>query len=104
MLLVLQTCGKYIHRTLKNSSMIISNLIGPAEQMSLANHPIKGFYFLVGDGPLSLEITIVSYVGKVRAAFNMEKGVIDPQKLKSCMENALQMILNDSHKHMSLNI
>ena len=52
MLLVLQTCGKYIHRTLKNSSMIISNLIGPAEQMSLANHPIKGFYFLVGDGPL----------------------------------------------------
>ncbi|KAL6273546.1 hypothetical protein ACE6H2_024238 [Prunus campanulata] len=95
-----EACGKFIHRTLKNTSMLISNLIGPVEQMSLANHPIKGLYFVVGGGPLGFEVTMVSYMGKVRVAFKMEKGVIDPQKLKSCMENALQMILNDSHEHI----
>ncbi|XP_008246217.1 PREDICTED: uncharacterized protein LOC103344399, partial [Prunus mume] len=42
-----EASSRYIHRTLKNSSMVISNMIGPVEQMSLANHPIKGFYFLV---------------------------------------------------------
>lgn len=26
--------------------MSISNLIGPVEQMTLNNHPIKGFYFV----------------------------------------------------------
>ncbi|KAL6286541.1 hypothetical protein ACE6H2_010931 [Prunus campanulata] len=49
------------------------------------------------------DITIVSYMGKVRLAFKMEKGIIDPQKLKSCMENALDMIVKDSNKNPKLN-
>lgn len=43
-----------------------------------------------------LDVTIVSYMGKVRVAFKMEKGLIDPQKFKSCMENAFEMILKAS--------
>ncbi|XP_008229085.1 PREDICTED: O-acyltransferase WSD1-like [Prunus mume] len=98
-----EASSRYIHRTLKNSSMVISNMIGPVEQMSLANHPIKGFYFLVPGLPQGFDITIVSYMGKVRLAFKMEKGIIDPQKLKSCMENALDMIVKDSNKNPKLN-
>ncbi|ONI17153.1 hypothetical protein PRUPE_3G140700 [Prunus persica] len=98
-----EASSRYIHRTLKNSSMVISNMIGPVEQMSLANHPIKGFYFLVPGLPQGFDITIVSYMGNVRLAFKMEKGIIDPQKLKSCMENALDMIVKDSNKNPNLN-
>ncbi|KAH0983390.1 hypothetical protein GBA52_010567 [Prunus armeniaca] len=98
-----EASSRYIHRTLKNSSMVISNMIGPVEQMSLANHPIKGFYFLVPGLPQGFDITIVSYMGKVRLAFKMEKGIIDPQKLKSCMENALDIIVKDSNKNPKLN-
>ncbi|XP_016648928.1 PREDICTED: O-acyltransferase WSD1-like [Prunus mume] len=98
-----EASSRYIHRTLKNSSMVISNMIGPVEQMSLANHPIKGFYFLVPGLPQGFDITIVSYMGKVRLAFKMEKGIIDPHKLKSCMENAFDMIVKDSNKNPKLN-
>ncbi|KAL8131353.1 hypothetical protein AgCh_007328 [Apium graveolens] len=42
-----EATAQYIRSTLKNSSMTISNMIGPLERMSLANHPIKGFYFMV---------------------------------------------------------
>lgn len=40
-----------MRRTLKNSSMAITNLIGPVEQMSLADHPVKGIYFAVAGAP-----------------------------------------------------
>ncbi|CAL9020502.1 unnamed protein product [Prunus brigantina] len=91
-----EAAAKYIRSTLKNSSMVISNMIGPVEQMALGNHRIKGLYFLVLGSPEGLDVTIVSYMGKVRVAFKMEKGLIDPQKFKSCMENAFEMILKAS--------
>ncbi|KAH0976383.1 hypothetical protein GBA52_026102 [Prunus armeniaca] len=91
-----EAAAKYIRSTLQNSSMVISNMIGPVEQMALGNHPIKGLYFLVLGSPEGLDVTIVSYMGKVRIAFKMEKGLIDPQKFKSCMENAFEMILKAS--------
>jgi hypothetical protein len=43
---VLQAAARYIHGTLRNSSMTISNMIGPMEQVTMANHPLKGFYFM----------------------------------------------------------
>lgn len=52
---VTQAVAKYIHGTLKNSSMGITNLIGPVEKMSLANHPIRGLYFTVVGAPQVLE-------------------------------------------------
>ncbi|KAK3184113.1 hypothetical protein Dsin_031399 [Dipteronia sinensis] len=84
---------KYVHGSLKNSSMAISNMIGPMEQVSVANHPVKGLYFLVPGPPLSLIVTVISYMDKVRVAIAVEDGFIDSQKLKSCMENAYDMML-----------
>ncbi|KAL0444321.1 UNVERIFIED_CONTAM: hypothetical protein Slati_2154800 [Sesamum latifolium] len=46
-----ETTARYIHGTLKNSSMAISNVIGPVEQMALANQPVKGLYFVVAGAP-----------------------------------------------------
>ncbi|XP_051125513.1 wax ester synthase/diacylglycerol acyltransferase 4-like [Andrographis paniculata] len=87
-----EATAKYIHGTLKNTSMAISNLIGPVEQMALANQPVKGLYFIVAGPPQSLSVTMISYVGKLRIALNMEKGFMDPNKFKSCIEYAFDAI------------
>jgi len=48
---MLQAVAKHIYGTLRNSSVVISNLIGPVEPMALANHPVKGLYFTMTGGP-----------------------------------------------------
>lgn len=91
-----EATAKYIKQTLFNSSMTISNIIGPVDKMALANHPIKGFYFMVVGVPQSLTITMVSYAGKLKVAVGTEKGFMDSQKFKSCMETAFEMIFKSS--------
>ncbi|KAE9444901.1 hypothetical protein C3L33_23201, partial [Rhododendron williamsianum] len=76
--------------------MTMSNLIGPVEQMALANHPIKGLYFTVIGGPPSLGITMISYAGKLRVTIRMEKGFMDSQTFSSCIENAFDMVFKDA--------
>ncbi|KAG5545293.1 hypothetical protein RHGRI_017680 [Rhododendron griersonianum] len=88
----MQAVARYVYNTFKNSSIGMSNLIGPVEQMALANHPIKGLYFTLVGGPESLSITMISYVGKLRVAIRMEKGFMDSKKFSSCIENAFDMI------------
>ncbi|CAB4273392.1 unnamed protein product [Prunus armeniaca] len=85
--------SRYMHSRLKNSSFMISNMIGPTEQMALADHPVRGVYFMVLGIPQDLIVTVVSYMGKLRIAFGTQKGLIDPEKFKACMENAFKMIL-----------
>ena len=46
-----QAAARYIHGTLKNVSMGITNLMGPVEPMTLANHPVTGLYFMVVGAP-----------------------------------------------------
>ncbi|KAK4438696.1 O-acyltransferase WSD1 [Sesamum alatum] len=87
-----EATARYIQGTLKNSSMAISNLIGPVEQMALANQPVKGLYFVVAGAPQSLSVTLLSYVGKLRIAMTMEKGFMDPNTFKSCIEYAFEAI------------
>ncbi|GFZ05652.1 hypothetical protein Acr_17g0012240 [Actinidia rufa] len=87
-----EATAQYIHSTLKNSSMTVSNMIGPIEQMALANHPCAGMYFMVVGVPQSVTITVMSYVGKLRVAIGTEKGHIDPNKFKSCIQNAFDMM------------
>ncbi|MED6126747.1 hypothetical protein PIB30_081420 [Stylosanthes scabra] len=88
-----EAAARYVHSTLRNSSTTVSSVIGPMEQMGLANHPIKGLYFMVVGPPESLTITIMSYVGKLRIAFGLEKGFMDKEKFKLCMEKSLEMIV-----------
>ncbi|KAK7295345.1 hypothetical protein RJT34_18252 [Clitoria ternatea] len=88
-----EAVAKHIRSTLTKSSAVISNLVGPAQQMSLANHPVKGLYFTLAGGPESLVISIMSYMGVLRVTLKTEKDFIDEQKLKSCMQSAFEKIL-----------
>ncbi|KAL6330468.1 hypothetical protein AAG906_040398 [Vitis piasezkii] len=87
-----EVTARYIHSTLKNSSMTISNMIGPMEQVALANHPCRGMYFMTLGSPESMTISILSYMGKVRITVGTEKGFIDPRKFNACIEDAFQRV------------
>ncbi|XP_057792476.1 wax ester synthase/diacylglycerol acyltransferase 4-like [Salvia miltiorrhiza] len=91
-----EVTAKYIHSTLKNTSMTVSNIMGPVEKMALSNHPIKGLYFMVVGVPQNLTITMVSYMGRLRVALGTEKGMIDSPKLKSCLQNAFDIIFKSA--------
>ncbi|KAA0031540.1 O-acyltransferase WSD1-like [Cucumis melo var. makuwa] len=84
--------SKYVYKTIKNSSLSISNLIGPKEKMALTGHPAKGMYFTVVGIPQSLKISVISYMENLRIAFGGEKEFIDQEKLTSCMKKAFDYI------------
>lgn len=43
---IIQAVARHIHRTLRNSSVTVTNVVGPVEKMALANHPVKGIYYM----------------------------------------------------------
>ncbi|KNA12680.1 hypothetical protein SOVF_123770 [Spinacia oleracea] len=86
-----ESAAEVIYNTMNKSSFGMSNMIGPLEQVTLANHPVKGIYFMVCGTPKSLVITIMSYMQTVRIGVGVEKGFIDSQKLTSCIENAFDL-------------
>ncbi|KAI3837198.1 hypothetical protein MKX03_010763 [Papaver bracteatum] len=79
--------SKYIHDVIVKTSLGISNLIGPVEKISLANHPVTGIYFMV-----SLMITMVSYMGKMRISVGAEKELINNKLFNTCLEKAFENI------------
>ncbi|CAN1351339.1 Wax ester synthase/diacylglycerol acyltransferase 11 [Linum perenne] len=91
-----EAVSKYLYDTLKNSSFGITNVMGPVERMALANHPIKGLYFVVPGAPQSIMISVMSYVSQLRVAVKVEREFIDSQKLKSCIEESFAKILESA--------
>ncbi|KAL3509343.1 hypothetical protein ACH5RR_028744 [Cinchona calisaya] len=89
-----EATAKFIHRTLTNSTMTISNVFGPVDQLALANQPAKGIYFMMAGSPQNLTITMVSYMRKLRVAIGSEKGMINADKFKSSIEEAFDIIYN----------
>ena len=67
--LVFQAVAKIIYKTMGNSSVVISNLVGPVEKMALANHPINGFYFTMTGGP-EVYISIINFFSFHLCKFN----------------------------------
>ncbi|XP_056693792.1 wax ester synthase/diacylglycerol acyltransferase 4 isoform X2 [Spinacia oleracea] len=93
-----EVVAKRIHSTLSRSSMTMSNMIGPVEQVTLAGHPIKGMYFMITGNPQSLVISVMSYSQTLRIGVGAEKGFIDSKKLNSCIENAFELIFEAATK------
>ncbi|KAL7086904.1 hypothetical protein ACP275_13G031700 [Erythranthe tilingii] len=87
-----EVTAEYIHKTLKNTSLTISNIIGPVERMALLNQPIKGMYFMNVGVPQSLTVTILSYMGQLRIALGTENDLIDAPKFRQCVQDAFDMI------------
>ncbi|CAK9149498.1 unnamed protein product [Ilex paraguariensis] len=88
-----EAASKLFLKILKSSSILISNMIGPVEQMALASHNVSGMYFTVAGNPENAIITIVSYMGKLMVSMAMDKDFINSHKFKECIENAYEIIL-----------
>ncbi|KAI3736119.1 hypothetical protein L6452_15652 [Arctium lappa] len=88
-----EAAAKYIHRTQKNASMGLTNLVGPIEKLSFCNQPINGLYFMVFNVPQSYKVTVMSYMNQLRVALGTQKGFIDRLKLRRCIEEAYDLIL-----------
>ncbi|RZC52679.1 hypothetical protein C5167_021106 [Papaver somniferum] len=84
--------SKYIRNIFWKSSLCISNMIGPLEKMSLANHPVKGLYFMPVNDPVSLFLTMMSYLGKMRIGVGVEKELINHKLFCTCLEKAFERI------------
>ncbi|RZC49440.1 hypothetical protein C5167_017861 [Papaver somniferum] len=84
--------SKYIRNVFWKSSLCISNMIGPLEKMSLANHPVKGLYFMPVNDPVSLFLTMMSYLGKMRIGVGVEKELINHKLFSTCLEKAFERI------------
>ncbi|KAK7340269.1 hypothetical protein VNO77_20971 [Canavalia gladiata] len=93
-----EAMAKHIYRTIRNSSAMISNMIGPIEQMALGNHPIRSFFFTGSGNPQSLLISIISYMGTLRVTTATEKGFIDEQKLVRYLNSAFEMLHREAVK------
>ncbi|XP_078431476.1 wax ester synthase/diacylglycerol acyltransferase 4-like isoform X2 [Wolffia australiana] len=87
-----EVAAKYVHGTLRDTTLTISNMVGPLEKLEIAGQKCKSYYFMVVGVPQSLTITMLSYMGKLRVAFGTEKDFIDEQRLVSCMEKAFDMM------------
>ncbi|KAL2894002.1 O-acyltransferase WSD1, partial [Bienertia sinuspersici] len=87
-----EAVAELIYSTINKSSFGITNLIGPTEQVALANHPVKGIYFMVCGIPSSLAVTIMSYMRTITIGITVEKDYIDSQKLTSCVNKAFELI------------
>ncbi|WJX82969.1 hypothetical protein P8452_65667 [Trifolium repens] len=91
-----EALAKHIHGTMRKSSLLISNVAGPHEQMAWANHPIGGFFFTLSGIPQSLVITVMSYMGMLRVTTATEEGFIDEQKLMRYLNSAFEIIHHES--------
>ncbi|ONK64047.1 uncharacterized protein A4U43_C07F21550 [Asparagus officinalis] len=91
-----EVVSKQVYKTLANTSMAISNMIGPIEKMQIANHPVKSFYFMMVRAPQSLTITVVSYMGMIKVAIGAERDFINSELLVSCMEKSFQRIFEEA--------
>ncbi|KAL7587197.1 hypothetical protein Lser_V15G40516 [Lactuca serriola] len=96
-----EAAAQYVHNTLRNSSMAVTNMIGPVEKMTLSNQPVKGLYFMVVNSPKapqSLVVTVISYMDQLRVTIGTEIGLIDPMKFRTCTEKAFSMIFDAAVK------
>ncbi|CAI0549654.1 unnamed protein product [Linum tenue] len=91
-----EAAATYVHKVLKNTTLGISNLVGPLEKMSIADHHIKGMYFMVAGSPQDVTISVISYMGQLRVSVGAEKGFIDHDKLKSCIQMAFHHLRNSA--------
>ncbi|OVA15775.1 O-acyltransferase [Macleaya cordata] len=91
--------ARMIHSGFKNSSTMITSVIGPKEQGALSGHPISDAYFIVTGIPQSLTFTSVSLMDQLKLVVTMEKDFIDSKLFTSCMDEAFENVFQAAFRN-----
>lgn len=94
-----QAISRYLYNNIANTTMGISNMIGPMEKIAMDGNPIKSFSFFVSGAPQSLSVFIVSYMGTVKMEVMAQKAYIDANALCQCFVEAFGEIKKASVDH-----
>ncbi|XP_026429614.1 O-acyltransferase WSD1-like [Papaver somniferum] len=81
-----------LYSSFKNTTTLITSVIGPKEQMAIMNHPVSSFYYFVSGVSQSITFTSVSCMEQLKLVVTMEKGFIDSELFISCMDEAFDNI------------
>jgi hypothetical protein len=85
-----QASAKCLYRTLANTTLTITNMVGPGERISIAGNPVKTLYFSVSGVPQALLVTSISYMGSLRVQVIAAKGYVDAGLLSKCFVHCFQ--------------
>eukprot|EP00253_Pinus_taeda_P032564 PITA_32564 len=87
-----QALSRYLYNTLSNTTMMLSNMIGPMEKVAIYGNPIKRFSFFVTGLPQTLGVFIVSYMDSVLVQVHAHKDYVDADILVKCFIEAMEEI------------
>ncbi|KAI3887008.1 hypothetical protein MKX03_028922 [Papaver bracteatum] len=88
-----------LYSSFRNTSTMITSVIGPKEQMAITNHPVSSFYYFVSGVPQSITFTSVSCMEQLKLVVTMEKGFIDSKLFVSCMVEAFENIFQAAFRN-----
>ncbi|CAN0846416.1 Wax ester synthase/diacylglycerol acyltransferase 5 [Linum grandiflorum] len=82
--------GKFNYRIMSNTTFMISNVIGPKEEISFFGNPVTYIRGNISSFPHALTMLMVSYAGKVDMQILVAKDIIpDPEFLAKCFQDSL---------------
>ncbi|CAH9079806.1 unnamed protein product [Cuscuta epithymum] len=91
------------YRIICNTTFLISNVMGPQEEISIAGNPVTYIRTVTSSLPHAIALYMVSYDGKADLQILVAKDIIpDPKVLARCFEDALmamkkQTEMNNPH-------
>lgn len=94
--------SRLLFNTVGNTSMMISNMIGPVEKVAIDGNPLKSFSFFVSGGPISLYVSILSYMEDLKIQVIGPKALIDVNMLCQCFTEAFEEMKEASIHRKSL--
>ncbi|KDP25009.1 hypothetical protein JCGZ_23992 [Jatropha curcas] len=73
-----------------NTTFVISNVVGPKEELTIAGNPITFLRCITSSLPQALAMHMVSYAGRADMQIGVAKDIIpDPEFLAKCFEDSL---------------
>ncbi|XP_021753330.1 O-acyltransferase WSD1-like isoform X2 [Chenopodium quinoa] len=85
------------HQVLCNTALLVSNIMGPSEQIVVANNPVTSLRVNISSQPQAITMHMVSYAGKAELQVMVAKDIIpDPEFLVKCIRDSLVEIKNPS--------
>ncbi|GMN37663.1 hypothetical protein TIFTF001_007002 [Ficus carica] len=85
-----KAAGLFSHRFLCNTSFLISNMVGPQEDVAIGDNPVTYIRVTSSSFPHALTMHMVSYGGRAEMQILVAKDIIpDPEFLAYCFQDAL---------------